>query len=174
MAPLVCRLITLSKAFFHLTLLCSWQPCPFPKLHRGLIFLQLRPLPWPSGECIQCPLAPDASDTCQLESLQLQIPEHPAEIELRDKVPSLTGQAPGVTPLAPRTALLAIPGCISRLVARWLLPCQAHPDVTMSNKTKRSFSARGLLKSSKTFPSSSLEALTMCQWTINESLGLHP
>lgn len=69
------------------TLLCPRQPHPFPELHQGLAYIspaQSRP---PSFRCM-CPtahLAPDASDTHQLESSRPCIPENPTQTGLHSE-----------------------------------------------------------------------------------------
>lgn len=122
------------------------------------------------------PPGPDASDTYQPEPLQLQIPEDPTYMELRDKVLSLTEQdrPPGVAPLALGTALLAIPGCISRLVARWLPPCQAHPDVALSNEHKGLILPAVALEEQADLSQQLPRSNNHVSGAINESLGRHP
>ena len=93
-------------------------------------------------------LAPDASDTYQnpysrtCQKIQLK------SACIARGFASHVGQVPAV-------ALWAL-GTAFRLVARWLLPFQTHPDVTMSSKIKSIlFSQRSFSKNKKSFPRSS-------------------
>lgn len=128
------------------TLLCPRQPHPFPELHQGLAYIspaQSRP---PSFRCM-CPtahLAPDASDTHQ----------NPHGRVSRKTRLKLAYIARNCSPYSSWN-------CPFRL-ARWLLPFQTHPDVTVSSKIKRIlFVQWPLSKSKNTFPRSSPEVVPL-------------